>query len=164
MAEIAAPVRRALIVGTVVVAALGGLCGWLGYRAVLAHRDQQLRELLLDVGRREATNLTSIDYQRVEADVEQILALGTGQFYNDFRGRSTALIDVVRRVQSKSTGTVTEAGLESVDGQEGQVLVAVTVTTTNSGVAEPQPHHLGVRLTVTREGDTAKVSKVDFVR
>jgi Mce-associated membrane protein len=69
----------------------------------------------------------------------------------------------VKKVQSKSTGTVTAAGLESVTGQEGQVLVAVTVKTTNKGAADEQPRYWRMRVTVSKQGNDTKVSKVDFV-
>ena len=159
------PVRFALILGTAAVVILGALCGWLGYGAYQAAQDRRFEQLLVQVGRQAAVNLTTIDYQRAEADVQRILDSATGEFYNDFRNRSAPFIDVVKKVQSKSVGTVTEAGLESVDGRQGRVLVAVTVATTNKGSPEEQPRFWRMRLTVTGEGegDGAKVSKVDFV-
>ena len=66
-------------------------------------------------------------------------------------------------MQSKSVGTVTEAGTESVSGQEGQVLVAVSVKTTTHGNPDDQPRYWRMRLTVTKQGADAKVSRVEFV-
>ena len=156
-------VRDALIIGLVAVVALGGLCGWLGYRAYQARQAQQLQQQLVQVGRQGAINLTTIDFQHAEADVQRILDSATDQFYDDFAKRSQPFIDVVKQAQSKSVGTVTEAGLESVSGNEGQVLVAVTVQTSNRGATEQQPRSWRMRLTVKKAGDEAKVSKVEFV-
>lgn len=157
------PLRLALVVGLAFVVALGGLCGWLGYRAYQAREAEQFRSLLLQVGKQGAINLTTIDYTRAEADVQRILDSSTGAFYDDFKNRSAPFIDVVKKVQSKSVGTVTEAGLESVTGEEGQVLVAVTVATTNRGTPDQRPRYWRMRVTVTKQGPDAKVSKVDFV-
>lgn len=87
----------------------------------------------------------------------------TGEFHDDFQNRSAPFIDVVKQAKSKSVGTVTEAGLESLDGGQGRVLVAVTVKTVSNGKAEEQPRYWRMRMTVAGEGDGAKVSNVEFV-
>ncbi len=157
-------VRLALIVGVAVVVALGALTGWLGYRAYEARAADQLDELLVGAGRQGAINLTTIDFEHADADVARILDSATDQFYDDFAKRSQPFVDVVKQAQSKSVGTVTEAGLESVTGNEGQVLVAVTVQTSNRGALQQQPRSWRMRLTVKKTGnDEAKVAKVEFV-
>jgi Mce-associated membrane protein len=157
-------VRLALIVGILVVVALGGLTGWLGYRAYDARKANQLQDLLVGVGRQGAINLTTIDAAEADKDVQRILDSATDQFYDDFTKRSQPFIEVVKQAQSKSVGTVTEAGLESMSGGEGQVLVAVTVVTSSRGAENQQPRSWRMRLTVKKTGeDEAKVSKVEFV-
>ncbi|BBY62719.1 Mce protein [Mycolicibacterium helvum] len=157
-------VRLALVVGTVIVVALGGLAGWLGYRAYDAKKTDQLRELLVSVGRQGAINLTTIHFDEADKDVQRILDSATDAFYDDFAKRSQPFIEVVKQAQSKSDGQVTEAGLESMTGDQGQVLVAVTVTTSNAGAPNQPPRSWRMRLTVKKTGnDEAKVSKVEFV-
>ncbi|MBB3753227.1 Mce-associated membrane protein [Mycolicibacterium sp. BK634] len=154
----------ALIIVTVVMVVLGGLTGWLGYRWYEAKEATQLRELLVGVGRQGAINLTTIHFDEADKDVQRILDSATDSFYDDFAKRSQPFIEVVKQAQSKSDGQVTEAGLESVSGNEGQVLVAVTVTTSNAGAANQPPRAWRMRLTVKKTGaDEAKVSKVEFV-
>ena len=155
--------RKALIAGLAIVLAIGGLCGWLGYRAHKAHETEQFRALLVKVGRQGAINLTTVDYEHADADVQRILDSATGEFYDDFKNRSGPFVEVLKQVQSKSDGTVTEAGLESATDQEGQVLVAVTVRSTNGGTADTQPRYWRMRLTVRQQAEGAKVSKVEFV-
>ena len=43
------------------------------------------------------------------------------------------------------------------------MLVAVTVKTVNRGVPDEQSRYWRMRMTVIKEGDGAKVAKVDFV-
>ena len=157
-------VGLALIVGTVIVVALAALVGWLGYRAYESNQTAQLRELFVGVGRQGAINLTTIDAAQADQDVQRILDSATDQFYDDFAKRSQPFVEVVKQAQSKSVGTVTEAGLESMTDSEGQVLVAVTVVTSNRGAPNQPPRAWRMRLTVKKTGDDeAKVSKVEFV-
>jgi Mce-associated membrane protein len=157
-------VKLAAIIGLVVVLALGGLVGWLGYRAYESHQAEQQRDLFLQVGRQGALNLTTIDFEHADADVQRILDSATDTFYDDFSKRSQPFVDVVKQAQSKSVGTITSAGLESDDNNGGQVLVAVTVKTSNAGAAEQAPRAWRMRIMVKKTGnDEAKVSNVEFV-
>jgi Mce-associated membrane protein len=160
------PVKRlrlALVASALIVAVLGGLVGYLGYRGCQTRVAAHQRDLFLSVGRRAAINLTTISYTQAEADVARILDSATGTFHDDFQHRSQPFIDVVKRAESTSQGSVTAAGLESIDGDRAQVIVAVSVKTTNAGVPEEQPRGWRMRLDVQKVGDTAKVSDVQLV-
>jgi Mce-associated membrane protein len=156
-------VRFALAVGIAVTLALGAIAGWFGYRGYQEHQALQQRELFLREGRQGALNLTTVSYTEVDVDVQRILDTATGSFYDDFQRRSQPFIDVVKQAQSKSVGTITAAGLESVDGDRAQVLVAVHVTTSNVGAAEQPPRAWRMRIDVQKVGEGAKVSNVEFV-
>lgn len=155
--------KLATLVGLVVVLALGGLVGWLGFRAYQSHQADQQRALFLQVGKQAAINLTTIDFTRAEADVQRILDSATDEFYDDFSKRSQPFVEVVKQAQSKSVGKVAEAGLESEDAQGAQVLVAITVKTSNAGAPEQQPRAWRMRINVKKVGEEAKVSNVEFV-
>jgi Mce-associated membrane protein len=157
------PVFWATLLGSVAVIGLGSLAGWFGFQTYQSHRAAQQRELLVQVGKQGALNLTTIDWQHADADIQRILDSSTGTFYEDFSHRSKPFIDVVKKAQSKSVGTITEAGLESQSGNEAQVLVALSVKTSNLGAAEQDPRHWRMRITVQKIGDEAKVSNVAFV-
>jgi Mce-associated membrane protein len=153
----------ALAASTVVVVVLGGLTGfvWFGTHQTAAAAHQ--REVFLQVGRQAAIDLTTISYSQAEGDVARILDSATGSFHDDFQKRSQPFIDVVKKAQSDSEGSVTAAGVESVDGDKASVIVAVSVKTSNAGVPEQQPRGWRMRLNVQKVGDTAKVSDVAFV-
>jgi Mce-associated membrane protein len=158
------PVRLATALGVFAVVASTALAGWLGFREYQAHRAQQQSELLIQVGRQGALNLTTIDFRHADADIKRILDSSTGAFHDDFSKRSKPFIEVVKKAQSKSEGTVTEAGLESQSGDEAQVLVAVSVRTSYAGAAGEEPRHWRMRISVKKLGDDAKVSNVAFVQ
>ena len=160
------PVKRRRLVwvaSVLIVAVLGGLVGYLGYRDYQMQAAALQREVFLSVARQAAINLTTISYTEAEADVARILDSATGTFHDDFQQRAQPFIDVVKRAQSTSQGSVTAAGLASVDGDRAQVIVAVSVKTANAGVPEQQPRGWRMRLDVEKVGDTAKVSHVQFV-
>jgi Mce-associated membrane protein len=155
--------RLGMVAALMIVAVVGGLVGWLGFRAYDSHRRAQQRAVFLQVAREGALNLTTISYTEVDADIQRILDSSTGAFRDDFQKRSQPFVDVVKHAQSKSEGTITEAGLESVEGNTAQALVAVIVKTSNAGVAEQQPRSWRMRISVQRVGDDAKVANVEFV-
>ena len=156
-------VRLATIAGLVVVVALAAVAGWLGYRAYESRQVADQRQVFLQVGRQGAVNLTTIDFQNVDADVARIVDSATGTFYDDFQKRAQPFAEVVRQVKSKSVGTVTEAGLESETPDSAQVLVAVTVNTAVEGQPEQAPRAWRMRITVQKIGEDVKVSNVEFV-
>ncbi len=156
-------VGLAMTLGLVVVLALGGLVGWLGWRAYHSHEAAQQRALFLQVGKQAAINLTTIDFEHADTDVQRILDSATDQFYDDFSKRSQPFVDVVKQAQSKSSGEVTAAGVESETGDSAQVLVAVTVKTSNAGAPEQQPRAWRMRISVKKVDNDAKVSNVEFV-
>ncbi|MGE2817315.1 Mce protein [Mycobacterium heidelbergense] len=151
-----------LVASSVILATLTGLAGWLGYRAYEKHEAQAQRDLFVQIARQGAVNLTSINYTEVDADVQRILDLATGAFRDDFAQRSKPFIEVVKAAQSKSEGTVTDAGLESQRGDSAQVLVAVAVKSRTAG-GEEAPREWRMRIEVQAVADDAKVSNVVFV-
>lgn len=155
-------VGTALVASAVIVAALAGLSGWLGYRAYQKHEAQARQNVYVATARQGAVNLTTIDYTRVDADVQRILDSATGAFRDDFEQRAKPFEEVVKAAQSKSEGTVTDAGLESQRGDSAQVLVAVAVKSRTAG-GEEAPREWRMRIEVRSVGDDAKVSNVVFV-
>ncbi len=162
----AKPGRRlspATALGLVVVLALSGLVGWLGWRTYQTHQADQQRALYLQVGKQAAINLTTIGFEHADDDVKRILDSATDAFYDDFSKRSQPFVEVVKQAKSKSTGEVTAAGVESQDSHGAQVLVAVTVNTTNASAPDLPPRAWRMRISVKNVDDEAKVSNVEFV-
>jgi Mce-associated membrane protein len=156
-------VRRAMLLGAAFAVSLSVLVGWLGFRAYQAHQEQALQSQLLQAARQGALNLTTIDWQHAEGDMQRILDGATGQFRDEFASRSQPFIEAVKQAKSTSVGTITEAGLESEESGHARVLVAVAVKTSNAGAPAQDPRAWRMRITVQKDGDQAKVSTVEFV-
>ncbi len=153
-----------IAVGVATIVALLGVGGWLGFRLYQDHRVQDQRGLYVQVARQTAINLTTIDYAEVDADIKRVLDSATGGFHEEFQNRSKPFVEVVKKVQSKTEGTIAEAGLLSYTKEQGQVLVAISVKTSLGGApSDQEPRRWRMRLTVDKTGDGAKVSNVEFV-
>ena len=94
--------------------------------------------------------------------MQRILDLATGAFRDDFEHRSKPFMELVKAAQSVSEGTVTDAGLESQQGDSAQVLVAVAVKSRTAG-GEEAPREWRMKIEVKAVGDDAKMSNVVFV-
>jgi Mce-associated membrane protein len=153
-----------IAVSVAIIVALVGLGGWLGFRVHQDHQEQAQRNLYVQVARQTAINLTTINYTEVDADIKRVLDSATGAFHDEFQNRSQPFVEVVKKVQSKTEGTISEAGLLSYTKDRAQVLVAVAVKTSMAAApADQEPRRWRMRLTVDKTGDGAKVSNVEFV-
>lgn len=156
-------VRLALVVGVVVVAAVGALAGWLGMQSVASSEQTAQRELFLNVGRQGALDLTTIEADDAETAIHRILDSSTGAFHDDFKSNSGPFLEVLRKTQSSSQGTITEAGVESLSDDQAQVLVTVSIKTVTPGVPDQPARLWRMRIGVQKADDGAKVSAVGFV-
>jgi Mce-associated membrane protein len=157
-------VPKPIAVGLAIIVALLGLGGWLGFRVHQDNQVQAQRNLYVQVARQTAINLTTIDYTEVDADIKRVLDSATGAFHDEFQNRSQPFVEVVKKVQSKTEGTISEAGLLSYTKDQARVLVAVAVKTSMAAApADQEPRRWRMRLTVDKTGDSAKVSNVEFV-
>jgi Mce-associated membrane protein len=154
--------RRVVVLSVVLVLTTAGLAGWLGYRSLQAQHEAALRAMFVQMARQGALNLTTIDYTHADSDVHRILDGATGKFRDDFQSRSQPLVDVVKQAQSKSQGTITEAGLESFHQDSARVLLAVAVTTTYAG-NESDSKAWRMRIDMQKVANSAKMSNVEFV-
>lgn len=152
-----------LLAGLIGMVVLAGLVGWLGFRSYEAHESDARRDLFVQAARQSAVNLTTIDYQHIDADVQRILDASTGSFHDNFSQRWRPFVDIVKRDHSRLQGTVNEAGLESQRGDVGQVLVAVTVKSANPAGPQQEPQVWRMRITVQKTGGEGKISNVAFV-
>ena len=157
-------VLAALAVSIVAATALGLTLTSFATQVYRDHELDQRRSLFVQVGRQGALNLTTIDFNDVDADVRRILDLSTGTFHDEFQQRAAAFSDFVKKAQSKTTATVKDAGIEAENNGEARILVALAVTTSAPGVPEGQPRAWRMRITVQElSPGQVKVSNVEFV-
>ena len=155
--------RLATWLGVVAVLALAAVTGWLGFSVYQSHRADHQRQLFAHIAQQTALNLTTIDWEHADTDIRRILDSATGSFYDDFSKRQQPFIEVVKKARSKSVGTITDVGVESYAGDQAQVLGSVAVKSSVVGAPDQVPRAWRMRIAVTKVGDAAKVSDVNFV-
>lgn len=116
-----------------------------------------------EAARQGVVALTSLDFSRAEQDVQRVLEHSAGAFRDDFESRAPDFTSVIQQSQVATAGTVNSAAVESMTEDSAVVLVAATSQVTNSAGAQGEPRAWRLSVTVTREGDTIKMSKVEFV-
>jgi Mce-associated membrane protein len=105
--------RQATLLSMAAVAALVAPVGWMEFRVYHDQQAQAVRSEFVQADRQGALNLTTIDWQNADRDVQRILNGATGQFHDEFATRSQPFVDVIKQAKSTSVGTIAEAGLES---------------------------------------------------
>ena len=155
--------RIALVAGLIAGAVLAGLVGWLGFRTYEAQNRETQRYLFVQTAEDVAVNLSTVDYQHADADAQRILDSATGRVRRQLLPPQAV---VHRRRQADAVEIAgcrhrCRAGI--ANGDQGRVLVAVTVKS-----ADPAQAGSGAAVRAdaghrAEGGRVAKVSDVAFV-
>jgi len=108
------------------------------------------------------TALTSLDFRHAKEDVQRIVDNSTGRFKDDYAVRADDFVKVVEASKVVARGTVTATAVQSMSDDEAVVLVAASEEITNAA-GNKQPRAYRFRVTVSRDGDQLKLSKVELV-
>ncbi|MCH9723010.1 MAG: hypothetical protein K0U67_13240 [Actinomycetia bacterium] len=117
----------------------------------------------VDAARDGVVALLSIDHTRAEADVARVLDLSSGRFRDEFARDADDFVQTAVDSQATTKGSVSAAALQSVRDGSAVVLVAASSKVTNASGAKEDPRPWRMSVTVTRDGDTWKMSDVEFV-
>ena len=145
------------------IVALAALSGFMVWNHRQAERlDQQYAEYSA-AARQAVVSLMSLDFNNAEADVSRIIDNSTGQFRDDFEGAAQDFVQIAQESQVVTDVTVNAAAVQSMSDDSAEVLVAATSRVTNTTGAEQQPRSWRLAVSLQREGDQIKMSKVEFV-
>jgi Mce-associated membrane protein len=150
-------------------AAILAICGLLGasgwmlwhHHTVLAERQRSAAYVA--AARQGVVNLTSLDFNKAKEDVQRVLDSATGEFRDDFQRRADDFASVVKDSKAVTQGSVTASAVESMSKDSAVVLVLAKERVTNSAGAKDDPRAFRFRVSVVRDGDQLKISKVEFV-
>jgi Mce-associated membrane protein len=150
-------------------AAILAICGLLGasgwmlwhHHTVLAERQRSAAYIA--AARQGVVNLTSLDFNKAKEDVQRVLDSATGEFRDDFQRRADDFASVVKDSKAVTQGSVAASAVESMGKDSAVVLVLANERVTNSTGAKDDPRAFRFRVSVVRDGDQLKISKVEFV-
>lgn len=154
--------RAAGAVGVVVLALLAGVIvfgvQWWGQQSSDADR-----EAAAGAARKTASDLTTLNYNTIDADVRRVMDMTTGDFRNQFTQSADPFTNVVRQAQVQTTSDVVASGVKSFGDGKATVLVAVRSQVRNSQSPDPQVRNYRMSLDLQRQGDQWLTSNVEFV-
>jgi Mce-associated membrane protein len=131
------------------------------HHTVLAERQRSAAYVA--AARQGVVNLTSLDFNKAKEDVQRVLDSATGEFRDDFQRRADDFASVVKDSKAVTQGSVTASAVESMNKDSAVVLVLANERVTNSAGAKDDPRAFRFRVSVVRDGDQLKISKVEFV-
>jgi Mce-associated membrane protein len=151
------------------VAAIVAICGLLGasgwmlwhHHTVLAERQRSAA--FIAAAKQGVINLTSLDFNKAKEGVQRVLDSSTGEFRDDFQRRADDFASVVKDSKAVTEGSVVATAVESMGKDSAVVLLLANERVTNSAGAKDDPRAFRFRVSVVRDGDQLKISKVEFV-
>lgn len=156
------PGRDRLVPAMVVVAAVAVLgCagfGWQWWSAAGSDfaRTGSARDTALRDGAHALTILNTIDHRSAERDVDEWLAVTTGQLHDDLENDRDRHIDRAMEGKTVATASISRAALAELDERGGTARLLAVVRVELSG----QARRSALVADLTRNGDAWKVSAV----
>lgn len=154
------PLAAAAIVA---ICALLGASGWMLWRHHSVLAERQRSAAYVAAARQGVINLTSLDFNKAKEDVQRVLDSATGEFRDDFQRRADDFASVVKDSKAVTQGSVGATAVESMSKDSAVILVLANERVTNSAGAKDDPRAFRFRVSVVRDGDQLKISKVEFV-
>ncbi len=159
------PGLSTLLTSAAAVAICGLLAasGWMLWHHHTVQAERQRSAAYAAAARQGVINLTSLDFNKAKEDVQRVLDSATGEFRDDFQRRADDFASVVKDSKAVTEGSVTATAVESMGKDSAVVLVMANERVTNSAGAKNDPRAFRFRVSVVRDGDQLKISKVEFV-
>jgi Mce-associated membrane protein len=145
------------------ICGLLGASGWMLWHHHTVLAERQRSAAYVAAARQGVVNLTSLDFNKAKEDVQRVLDSATGEFKDDFQRRADDFASVVKDSKAVTQGSVTASAVESMSKDSAVVLVLANERVTNSAGAKDDPRAFRFRVSVVRDGDQLKISKVEFV-
>lgn len=156
-------VAAALAIVVILAAVAGSLYMVVQHRDATRHRDRVAE--FAAAARQGVVTLTSLDFTNAKQGVQRILDNSTGTFRDDMAKVADDFIKVVEQSKVVEQGTVQAVAVDvgTMTDDSAVVLVASTSEVTNAAGAKQDPRKFRLIVTITRDGDQLKMSKVEFV-
>jgi Mce-associated membrane protein len=147
-----------------ILAALSG-SGYIVKKDRDAVQQRQRAAEFAAAARQAVVALTSLDFNNAKQGVQRILDDATGSFKDDFTKTADDFVKVVEQAKVVEQGTVQALAvdLDKMTNDSAEVLVVSTSEVTNAAGAKQDPRSYRLIVTITRDGDQLKMSKVEFV-
>jgi Mce-associated membrane protein len=155
--------RILAVAAIVVTCGLLGASGWMVWHHHDVVQDRQRSAAFIAAAKQGVVNLTSLDFHKAKEGVQRVLDSSTGEFRDDFQRRADDFASVVQDSKAVTEGSVAATAVESMGKDSAVVLVLANERVTNSTGAKDESRTFRFRVSVARDADQIKISKVEFV-
>ena len=150
-------------VAAVLTVALLSASGYMMWHHQQAQAQHQQEAEYTAAARQVVFTLMSIDAEKAEDNVAQILDSSTGQFHTEFEGAAQDFIQLAKDGQVVTDVSVKAAAVESMTHDSAVVMVTAASTVSNAAGADTQPRQWRLRVDMVRDEGQLKMSKMEFV-
>jgi len=126
-------------------------------------RDAGLSVSAIQMATQVVTDLTSVNSKTVTTDMNRLLAETTGAFRDQFTQQEKLYSQLLNDSQVSSTGTVVQAGVESIQPGKATVLIAAVAEAKNNAAPDGQHRVYRMRVSLERDGDRWLASNMELV-
>lgn len=155
--------RLGLGVAVLATVALLAASGFMVFHHRQVQAEQQRAAEFAAAARQGVVTLMSLDFKHAKDNVQRIIDSSTGQFKADFEATADDFAKVAEQSKVVTDATVNSTAVDSMTDDSAVVLVAATSHITNAAGAKQDPRNWRLSVSVAREGDQIKLSKVEFV-
>jgi Mce-associated membrane protein len=157
--------RRALLLGALLLALITAIT--IGVLQLKQYQDNSrgaaLRASAVQVATQVVTHLTSVTSKTVTADMNRLLGETAGAFRDQFTQQEKLYSKLLNDSQVSSTGTVVQAGVESIQPGKATVLIAAVAEVRNNAATDGQHRVYRMRVSLERDGDRWLASNMELV-
>lgn len=144
------PVLWSLAFVLVFLMASTGIAGWL---LLGQHQRDTSAAQALDTARGYAVMLTTTDPKTIDTNFADILDGATGEFKDTYGKASAQLRKMLIDNKVTTSGSVEDAAVKSMRGDEVDVLLAVKQTVTNAASSDPRTDLVSISITMRKVAD-----------
>lgn len=160
--------NRLLYVAVVLLACVCVSGGVLSFQARAdradARTEQERYGAVLSSARSETEAFINIDYREAQASIDKVAAGATGEFKKQYTESADSVIEVLEQNESVMDGTVTWAGVVSMDGDSATVIAATSGTVANkASQGEAVPRRFRISLDLELVDGEWLTSNLEFV-
>jgi Mce-associated membrane protein len=164
-----APLQRrpgkvvAVAAAVVLLSAALAASGYMAWHHRVAAQERQRNAEFAAAAREAVVTFMSLDFNKLEEDIQRISDITTGQFKDRFPIIGDQMAKRVQQSKFVTTATVNDVAVESMTANSAIVLVAAT-TETKSPDGEQEPQFWHISLGLTEDGGQPKISNIEFVQ
>lgn len=152
-----------VVVAAVIAALLLGTVVYTGLQLREHVAAESAKTSAQEAAKRYATDLSTYDHTRLDANFDAVKANAHGQFAQQYEQVSASLTELIRQNQANSRGTVLTAATVEADQDRAVIALFVDQKITNKNNPEPRIDRNRMRMTLIHEDDRWLIEGIELL-